>query len=261
MRPNLSTVLSVDVETTGLTPEDAEIVEIGVAGQETGTWSVWYDAHFRSSTPIPAEAAAVHGITDRMVACRPALTLRSAPKFLIEHTGFFTAHNAGFDRILLHNRLGERIPDGISDPDRWICTLRLARHLLPEATSHSLQYLRYHLDLPLDRSVAAHQAGPDALVGGYLLETLAALAISAGRVDPAADLGSQLARLARRPIPVVTWTIGKKYRGLPLIDLPSDYIEWAVLNLDSLNERNAAYDPDLAESVVAELIRRGGYAA
>ena len=61
------TVLAVDLETTSPNPEEARIVtahavECGIAGAVVrGNWLV------NPGVPIPAEASAIHGITDEMV--------------------------------------------------------------------------------------------------------------------------------------------------------------------------------------------------
>lgn len=54
----------LDTETTGLGP-DAEICDIGIVGIDG---SVLIDSLVRPLNPIPAEATAVHGISDQMVA-------------------------------------------------------------------------------------------------------------------------------------------------------------------------------------------------
>ena len=59
--------LILDTETTGL-GDDAEVVELAVidcAG------AVLLDTLVRPSGPVPAEAAAIHGITDAMLADAP----------------------------------------------------------------------------------------------------------------------------------------------------------------------------------------------
>ena len=59
--------LILDTETTGL-DDDAEVVELAVIDC-AGT--VLLDTLVRPSGPVPAEAAAIHGITDAMLADAP----------------------------------------------------------------------------------------------------------------------------------------------------------------------------------------------
>lgn len=58
------TTVFLDTETTGLGP-DAEICDIAIVGRDG---SVMLDTLVRPERPIPAEATAVHGITDQMAA-------------------------------------------------------------------------------------------------------------------------------------------------------------------------------------------------
>lgn len=57
----------LDTETTGL-DEHAEIVEISIIDQDG---SVVFDSLVKPRQPIPAEATAIHGITNEMVASAP----------------------------------------------------------------------------------------------------------------------------------------------------------------------------------------------
>ena len=59
--------LILDTETTGL-GDDAEVVELAVIDC---TGNVLLDTLVRPSGPVPAEAAAIHGITDAMLADAP----------------------------------------------------------------------------------------------------------------------------------------------------------------------------------------------
>ena len=59
--------LVLDTETTGL-GDDAEVVELAVIDC---TGAVLLDTLVRPSGPVPAEAAAIHGITDAMLADAP----------------------------------------------------------------------------------------------------------------------------------------------------------------------------------------------
>ena len=57
----------LDTETTGLY-DDAEIVEISIIDENGG---VLLDTLVKPLKPIPAEATAIHGITNEMVATAP----------------------------------------------------------------------------------------------------------------------------------------------------------------------------------------------
>ena len=102
--------LILDTETTGL-DADAEVVELAVIDC-AGT--VLLDTLVRPSGPVPAEAAAIHGITDAMLA--------DAPTWSEIHDRFcrliagrqVIAYNADFDVRLIEQtarRYRESIPD------------------------------------------------------------------------------------------------------------------------------------------------------
>lgn len=87
----------LDTETTGMT--DGEIVQIAIV-RHTG--EIAYFSHVKPKHPIPAEATAIHGITDAQVVDSPPWEYVSA---LIEPilTGTkVVAYNAVYDRKMMH---------------------------------------------------------------------------------------------------------------------------------------------------------------
>jgi len=110
--------LVLDTETTGL-DGDAEIVELALV---TPNGEVLLDTRVRPDTAIPAEASAVHGITDADVAAAP--TFPEIYQCLVDLLPRRTvvAYNADFDRAMLHaaySRHGLRRPA----PVRWSCAM------------------------------------------------------------------------------------------------------------------------------------------
>ncbi|HEV7424313.1 MAG TPA: exonuclease domain-containing protein, partial [Candidatus Paceibacterota bacterium] len=85
-------------------------------------------------------------------------------KLFEEKDSVVVAHNAPFDLMIIKK---EDI-----EPKRFICTLRVARHLDKEEKieQYKLQYLRYYLDLEID--AIAHDAMGDVLVLEKLFERL-----------------------------------------------------------------------------------------
>lgn len=104
--------LYLDTETTGL-GEDAEIVEICVIDSHG---SILLNTLVKPTKPIPAEATAIHGITNEMVSYAPAWTdLCGAIEELFRRFGF-VIYNADYDlRIIrqtyaLHGRASDGAP-------------------------------------------------------------------------------------------------------------------------------------------------------
>lgn len=162
-------ISTVDFETTGLDPTTDKICEVGwcdlVLNRE-GEWDSGAASSFvvNPRIPIPAVASAVHHLTDRDVKGAPTLENTAIGRiFAKENHGskrdLFVAHNAEFDRAFA-GEYGAGFP--------WLCSMRLAKHLLPDAPSFGNQVLRYHLGF-VDVPGEAHNAGHDAKVTAMVL--------------------------------------------------------------------------------------------
>ncbi len=157
-------IVFFDTETTGNQPGD---YLCQIAWMQDGEMKAGL---FKPPHPIPAEAMAVHHITNKMIADKPAF--RGSPeweevKALFENDDtVVVAHNAKFDLGMLEKE------DIV--PKHHICTLRVARAMDPEGklSNYKLQYLRYALDLEVDPEAAAHSADGDVLVLEKLFERL-----------------------------------------------------------------------------------------
>jgi DNA polymerase-3 subunit epsilon len=123
-----------DTETTGLDPKTGDrMVEIGcievVNRVPTGRT---FHAYFNPGRPMPAEAEAVHGLSDTFLADKPPFETRAAE--LIEFLGEcpLVAHNAGFDFAFLNAEL-TRCGLGEVSRTRMVDTVALARARHPGA--------------------------------------------------------------------------------------------------------------------------------
>ncbi len=123
---------------------------------------------YKPEIPIPPEASAVHHISNKMIADKPSFRksaqYREIKALFEKGTPVPVAHNAKFD-------VGMFKKEGIEIP-RFICTLRLARHLDKEnkIPRYNLQYLRYYLGIEIDAQ--AHDALGDVKVLELLFERL-----------------------------------------------------------------------------------------
>ncbi|HLB17943.1 MAG TPA: 3'-5' exonuclease [Gaiellaceae bacterium] len=157
-----------DCETTGTTPGLDEIVSLAVIrldadGVETGTLA----RLVRPSRPIPAEATAVHGISDEDVAPAPRFA-EIAPELLEFTAGaVFVAHNARFDLAMLQHAF---LAAGIEyRPAAVACTLDAFRLLEPLAPDHRLESICERRGISL---VHAHDAPSDVSATTALLRLL-----------------------------------------------------------------------------------------
>ncbi len=157
-----------DCETTGTLPRRDEIVSLALVrldadGNEIGQ----YTSLIRPSCPIPAEATAVHGISDREVAGAPTLVAVSPELLPLLGGAVFVAHNAGFDLAMLRHGLAA---SGIDyEPLAVACTLEAFRLLEPLAPDHRLESVCERRGIRLAK---AHEATSDVAATVVLLRVL-----------------------------------------------------------------------------------------
>ena len=154
----MSKLIFFDTETTGNTDKDFLCqIAYKVADKDN---SETFSGLYKPPIKIPPEASAVHHITNKMLAEKESFQKSSDfPKIKIlfeDKDSIVVAHNAPFDLIMIKK-------EGI-EPKKFICTLRVARHLDKEEKieRYNLQYLRYLLDLEVEAT--AHDAMGDVLV-------------------------------------------------------------------------------------------------
>jgi DNA polymerase-3 subunit epsilon len=161
-------LLAVDTETTGLSPADGhtlvEVATIAIAEGAIGdTWS----SLMRPGRAIPADAAAVHGITDAMVAEAPPPATVAAE--LRRRCGDLPLvfHNAPFDLPFLIGLLRQAGQPPLLNP--IVDTLGRARGLTGTG-GNSLGALAARFGLPKE---PRHRALGDALTTARLFLALA----------------------------------------------------------------------------------------
>jgi DNA polymerase-3 subunit epsilon len=188
----------VDVETTGMRADGPDrITDIAVVLVQGHRVELVFESLVNPGIPIPWRVAALTGITDQLVRRAPQFTA-IADRVLGALGGrVFVAHNAGFDWRFLTAELGRAAALGLTGSR--LCTVRLARRLLPELESRSLDRLTFHFGL---ENQARHRAAGDALVTAQVLlrllqrarerglrtlaelETFAALSVRRARQSP-----------------------------------------------------------------------------
>jgi exodeoxyribonuclease X len=231
----MTTLRVIDIETTGWAPP-AEIIELGrvdVFSSESG-WKIQNPEStlFRAVNGISVETMAVHHITESMVAnldiCTPANLNWSLIHGMLPDV--LVAHNCAFERGF--------IPDELTGGRPWICTLKCALRLWPEAVGHSNQVLRYWLGLPLDANLAMppHRAGPDAYVTAHVLTRM----LGGASVDQLINWTSEPKLLPRMPF--------GKHKNSLWSEIPTDYLAWMT--------RQSDMDTDVVWCAKQELSKR-----
>lgn len=130
----------VDVETTGGSPEHGHrVTEIAAVAVEGGEVREVYETLVNPGRPIPPEIVRLTGITWEMVHDQRPFHAVSDDVVAALGGRVFVAHNVTFDwRFVSHEvaRASGRMLEG-----RRLCTVRLARKLLPQLRSRSLGYV------------------------------------------------------------------------------------------------------------------------
>ncbi len=148
------TLVSLDLETTGLDPKKDRIIEIGAVkftGEKSlDTWSTLVNPGRR----IPPQISKLTGITDAMVRGQPPIE-----EVLQKFSGFVgqapvLGHNVQFD-------LGFLRQQGVLTKNPSLDTYEIASILLPSAGRYNLRALGQRLDLPFQ---ASHRALDDSQV-------------------------------------------------------------------------------------------------
>lgn len=138
-----------DTETTGTEPKSGDrIIEIGfveiVNGFRTGRH---YHTYVQPERPVPAEATAIHGITDAMLADAPvfAAVVDDMMEFVGDSPMIF--HNAPFDMSFFDAEFG-RLSLARIDRGRVVDSLKEARGIIPAGAKAGLDALctRYGID-------------------------------------------------------------------------------------------------------------------
>ena len=157
----------VDLETTGGSPTDSRITEIGAVTYRGGERLGVLETLVNPGVPIPPYISHLTGIDDLMVAGAPTVE-EVLPTFAEFARGaVFVAHNARFDFTFLNVALQRWDFDPLPAPP--VCTARLARRVVwPDVPNVRLQTLAQYFRTavrPKHRALADAQACAEVLHG------------------------------------------------------------------------------------------------
>lgn len=203
-----SRAIFYDTETTGVRSDTDRIIEIAA-----------YDTlHQRSfcklinpGCPIPAEATAIHHITNEMVKDAPTFA-QIAQEFIEFCDGdvILLAHNN--DTFDLHFLRNEFARHQIAMPSwKFLDTLKWSRRYRSDLPRHTLQFLREHYGIAANN---AHRALDDVIV----LHQVFSMMTDDLSIDEAYALMSRPRQLQHMPF--------GKHQGTPLKQIPRDYVKW-----------------------------------
>ena len=228
----------VDVETTGLGP-DARVIEVAAIRYTSQTEFASYSSLVDpEGAAFEWKAMGTHHLTpeDLVGAPPPAEVARALREFV--GAAVVVAHNAPFDRSYLGEWLGANV---------WLDSLRLSRHVWPEAPTHTNWGLFYGLELHRRAAVSrqAHRALSDvAATGEIAFAAFERLFQEHGPLTLA-----EILPLIEKPVPVTVLRCGKKHWGQPIAEIETSYLHW-------MSDNFVRMDDDTRAAVRTELERR-----
>lgn len=160
--------IAFDVETTGLSPANDRIIEVGAVLFENGEPKDQYGSLINIHNSIPASASAVNHITNDMIASAPDedVVYRNLVSFLgtaLNEQIIICAHNAKFDMDFLSESLMRM---GYSGKVLYVDTLGLSRQLINGLSNYKQNTVAAYFGIINSQ---AHRAVSDALVCGKIL--------------------------------------------------------------------------------------------
>lgn len=155
----------VDVETTGTSPERGHrITEIAAVVVRHGRIADRFESLVNPERPIPRYITYLTNISWEMVKDAPRFGDVCSELLCLMGGHVFTAHNAGFDWRFVAAEVRRATGQVIEGPR--LCTVRLARKLLPQLRRRSLDYVTAHYGIEI---TARHRAMGDALATAQVL--------------------------------------------------------------------------------------------
>lgn len=197
-----------DTETTGVKADKDRIIEIAAFDPVLNRT---FEKMVNPGIPIPAEATAVHHISNEMVAEAPPFS-EVAQQFVTFCEGdvVLIAHNNdGFDVHFLRNEFARH---QVEMPGwKFLDSLKWARRYRPDLPRHTLQFLREIYGIPSNN---AHRALDDVIVLHQVFSMM---------TD---DLTiTEIFSLINKPKQLQHMPFGK-HQGVPLAQVPRDYLKW-----------------------------------
>lgn len=207
MKPRLRPIY-YDTETTGIRMEKERIIELAAYDPiEERTFCQL----IQPGIPIPAEATAIHHITNEMVATASPFEIvaREFLAFCPENTVLIAHNNDAFDKPFME---AEFKRSSVAFPSfAFIDTLKWARKYRNDLPRHTLQFLREVYGFPANQ---AHRALDDVIV---LHQVFTAM------ID---DLTmEQVIELLTKPQVLTRMPFGK-HQGKLLSEVPKSYVTW-----------------------------------
>lgn len=137
--------VAIDVETTGLSPVNNELIEISAIKYKGNKKIDTFSTLVKPKTPIPYRITEITGITNDMVKNSPQIedVMPNLVKFVGNNP--IVAHNANFDYKFIQN-----YSNGSFSKNKVIDTVQIGRRLYPELPNHKLGTIAKYIGITED---------------------------------------------------------------------------------------------------------------
>ena len=156
----------VDIETTGSFAAGNGITEIAIVIHDGKEIINFYESLVNPHESIPYFIQRLTGISNAMVANAPSFDEIAGQVFELLQDKIFVAHNVNFDYSFVKHHLQQA---GHVLDTKKLCTVRLARKVLPGLNGYSLGKLSNQLNL---NHANHHRAGGDAMATAQLFSMI-----------------------------------------------------------------------------------------
>ena len=155
----------LDVEAIVCRTLPARIVELGAYRVRAGQIIDEFQTLINPEGSLPRFIATLTGISDEMLKNAPAFGEIVLAWLDFAGNAVLAAHNSNFDLPLLNREIARVFP-GCRMRNKELCTVNLARRLLPDLDSHNLDTLAEHFGIEISER---HRARGDALATARIL--------------------------------------------------------------------------------------------
>lgn len=175
----------LDFETTGLSPAYSRIIEVGAVLVKNSKVVDKISQLMDPGCSIPYFITEITGITNKMIKGMPSPedVMPELKKFISNRP--VLAHNAAFDQKFLISEM-DRINEEIDNP--FLCSVKLARRLVPDAPNYKLTTLVSHLKLKIPKDHKAHRALDDVFSTYHLWTHMKKIVANSTTVTPDLNL-------------------------------------------------------------------------
>ena len=121
-----------DTETTGLSPQDDKIIEVGCVEliNDIPTGKTFHRYYNPSNVIISEQSLKIHGLSNKFLSNYPSFENSVDELLNFIEKSILIIHNAAFDISMVNHTLKELEKEPIN-PDQFICTLEISKKRFP----------------------------------------------------------------------------------------------------------------------------------